>query len=87
MYLGIIKCVKKNSGHPNLKLFITHAGINGILESILRGVPLITVPMFADQFRNGKVAEYRGVGYYLAKSDLNGKNMKKAIETVLNDKK
>uniref|UniRef100_A0A914DD06 glucuronosyltransferase n=1 Tax=Acrobeloides nanus TaxID=290746 RepID=A0A914DD06_9BILA len=73
--------------HPRVQLFITHAGLNGILESVLRGVPLITIPMFADQFRNGKVAEYRGVGYYLSKTDLNGKNLKKAIETVLNNTK
>lgn len=39
------------SAHPKTAAFITHAGYNSIGESIASGTPLITVPLFADQFR------------------------------------
>ncbi|KAE9412257.1 hypothetical protein Angca_009446, partial [Angiostrongylus cantonensis] len=48
--------------HPRLKLFVMHGGINGLTEAMLRGVPVVVIPVFADQFRNGRNAERRGVG-------------------------
>ncbi|KHJ85514.1 hypothetical protein OESDEN_14757 [Oesophagostomum dentatum] len=48
--------------HPRLKLFVMHGGINGLAEALLRGVPVVVIPMFADQFRNGRNVEKRGVG-------------------------
>lgn len=35
--------------HPRLKLFMTHAGYNGIMEAAKAGVPLITIPFMFDQ--------------------------------------
>lgn len=35
--------------HPNLKLFITHAGILSAQESIWHGVPMIGFPLYLDQ--------------------------------------
>ncbi|VDO97925.1 unnamed protein product [Heligmosomoides polygyrus] len=34
-----------------VKLFITHCGMNSIQEALLFGVPMVTVPLFADQVR------------------------------------
>ncbi|KAK6046517.1 hypothetical protein COOONC_15978 [Cooperia oncophora] len=48
--------------HPRLRLFVMHGGINGLMEALLRAVPVVVVPIFADQFRNGRNAEKRGVG-------------------------
>ncbi|VDL68648.1 unnamed protein product [Nippostrongylus brasiliensis] len=48
--------------HPRLKLFFMHGGVNGLMEAMLRGVPVVVVPIFADQFRNGRNVEKRGVG-------------------------
>jgi glucuronosyltransferase len=43
--------------HPNVKLFITHGGLFGTLESIHRGVPMLFIPFYGDQVRifNGMV--------------------------------
>ncbi|ODM90398.1 2-hydroxyacylsphingosine 1-beta-galactosyltransferase [Orchesella cincta] len=47
-------------GHPNIRLFITHGGLLSTQESIYHGVPVLGIPMFADQDLNVMQAERGG---------------------------
>lgn len=49
-------------GHSKTRLFIGHAGLNGILESTYHGVPMICSPFFGDQFDNARIAKHAGFG-------------------------
>ncbi|CAI2354425.1 unnamed protein product [Caenorhabditis sp. 36 PRJEB53466] len=70
--------------HPRLKLFVMHGGINGLVETALRGVPTVIVPVFADQHRNGRMVEKRGIGKVLLKLEIGYESFKDIVLTVLN---
>ncbi|CAA94866.2 UDP-glucuronosyltransferase [Caenorhabditis elegans] len=70
--------------HPRLKLFVMHGGINGLVETAIQAVPTVIVPVFADQFRNGRMVEKRGIGKVLLKLDIGYESFKNTVLTVLN---
>uniref|UniRef100_A0A8D9FB16 UDP-glucuronosyltransferase n=1 Tax=Cacopsylla melanoneura TaxID=428564 RepID=A0A8D9FB16_9HEMI len=48
--------------HPSCRLFITHGGVHSAFESIYHGVPMLIIPVFADQKQNGQRAHEVGYG-------------------------
>ncbi|GMR41271.1 hypothetical protein PMAYCL1PPCAC_11466, partial [Pristionchus mayeri] len=61
--------------HPNLAVFITHAGMGSTQETAARGVPGIFVPLFAEQPRNAGMMEFNGLGRVFSKYDLSDDEM------------
>lgn len=53
-------CFSIYVAHPNLKLFITHGGLLGGTEAVYHGVPVLVIPVFADQLTNAQNAEEGG---------------------------
>ena len=47
-------------GHPKARLFLTHGGLFSNQEAVYHGVPLISMPVFADQFINAQKAQDDG---------------------------
>ncbi|WKY07307.1 hypothetical protein Q1695_007053 [Nippostrongylus brasiliensis] len=74
-------------GHPNTKAFISHGGYNSLQESINSGVPLITVALFGDQFKNSKIAAKHGFAVNIAKGEFSEEVVTAAIAVVLQNEK
>ena len=62
-HITLRKWIPQNDllGHPNVKLFINHGGANSQFESLYHAVPMITIPLFADQPYNAKRTESKGI--------------------------
>lgn len=73
--------------HPNVKLFISHGGMLGLVEAIDAGVPLIVIPFFGDQPTNAALIGERGLGVVLEYVDITFNSLDKVLREVLNDEK
>ncbi|KAM9484267.1 UDP-glucuronosyltransferase-like [Salvelinus alpinus] len=73
-------------GHPNVKAFITHGGTHGTYEGICNGVPMVMLPLFAEQGDNVHRMAVRGVGEVLSLFDLTSEKLVEALNKVINDK-
>ncbi|KAL3288262.1 hypothetical protein HHI36_002711 [Cryptolaemus montrouzieri] len=72
--------------HPNVKLFITHAGIQSAEEALLNGVPMVVIPITYDQPFNSKQLKKYGVAEIVHLSTLTKDSMKEAIYKVAEEK-
>ncbi|XP_037931782.1 UDP-glycosyltransferase UGT5-like [Teleopsis dalmanni] len=73
--------------HPNVKLFITHAGQGSVVESQFHGVPMVCIPLFGDQPANALNVIREGYGVSLDYINLNAEDFKNAIVEVLDNPK
>lgn len=72
-------------GHPKTKAFITHGGTNGIYEAIYHGVPMVGVPMFADQPDNIAHMRAKGAAVEVNMNTMTSEDWLNALRTVIND--
>ncbi|CAG9854841.1 unnamed protein product [Phyllotreta striolata] len=57
--------------HPNVKLFVFPGGLLSLTEAISNGVPILTMPINADQATNGQIAVSNGYGLSITFRDPN----------------
>ncbi|XP_065140143.1 UDP-glucuronosyltransferase 2A1-like isoform X2 [Paramisgurnus dabryanus] len=72
-------------GHPKTKAFITHGGTNGLYEAIYHGVPMVGLPLFADQPDNLVHMKTKGAAVILDINDMTSKDLVEALQTVINN--
>lgn len=73
--------------HPNCRLFITHGGIHGLMESIDAAVPILGFPVFGDQFLNLRASQDNGFGIMSDIFTLTEEDFKRDVKLILTDKR
>ncbi|MFB9327860.1 macrolide family glycosyltransferase [Paenibacillus aurantiacus] len=63
-------------------LFITHGGMNSVNEALYHHVPLIVIPMAADQPINGDRVQALGAGILLHRDTLTSAALREAVERL-----
>ncbi|CAK1547646.1 unnamed protein product [Leptosia nina] len=71
--------------HPNVKLFITQGGLQSTDETITAGVPVLGMPVIADQWYNVEKYVRHKIGLQLDLFTLKADEFKEAIETIIGD--
>ncbi|XP_047575403.1 UDP-glucuronosyltransferase 2A2 isoform X1 [Lutra lutra] len=72
-------------GHPKTKAFITHGGTNGIYEAIYHGIPMVGLPMFADQPDNIAHMKAKGAAVEVDINTMTSEDLLNALRTVINE--
>ena len=73
--------------HGATVLFVSHCGMNGVMESLYHRVLLLCMPIFADQPDNAARLVERGLGLALDRYNLNHNLVTEAITEILHNKR
>ena len=72
-------------GLKDIKAFVSHVGFNSVYESAYHGVPVVAVPLFADQFSNAKKVEQFGLGIVVDYKSVYADQLFETIEQVITE--
>lgn len=72
-------------GNPKTRLFISHCGLGSINEAQYHGVPILAIPLFADQFQNTKVIVAEGWAVPVPFEQLNEPLLSKVLNEMLSN--
>uniref|UniRef100_A0A8C6MMK3 glucuronosyltransferase n=1 Tax=Nothobranchius furzeri TaxID=105023 RepID=A0A8C6MMK3_NOTFU len=73
-------------GHPKARAFITHGGANGVYEAIYHGIPMVGIPLFADQPDNMLHMKAKGAAVTVKFNQMKSEDLRDAINTIIRDK-
>jgi len=71
--------------HPNVVVFVSHCGMNGINESLYYGKPILALPFFGDQHYNAARLVDLGVALKLSKRNFSRIDVSDKINQLLHD--
>lgn len=72
--------------HRNVRLFISHCGLGGVIEAKFHGVPILAMPIFGDQPKNAEAIVNEGWALELRYSDMNATTLSAAIDELITNK-
>lgn len=67
-------------------VFITHGGMNSVMEALYFGVPMVVIPYMADQPMNVNRIEELNLGKRLEHKEITSKSLKDTTLNILKDK-
>lgn len=73
-------------GHKKTVAFVTHSGNNGQFEALYHAVPMVALPIFADQVYNSLRMEAKNYGVRLSMHKFTSSELKEAIENAAKNK-
>jgi UDP:flavonoid glycosyltransferase YjiC (YdhE family) len=71
--------------HPAVRAFVSHCGVNSAHEAVTCGVPIVGIPLFADQLDMAMRAFDAGVALLLSKHALEADTLRAAILRVVDE--
>lgn len=71
------------TGHPDLKVFWTHGGNLGTIETVHCGKPAIVTPFYGDQYLNAAALEERRMGFRLNIFDITADKINELVDKAL----
>ena len=83
----IFNSLSLSSAHKSTRLFISHCGQKGLNEAIFHGVPVLCIPIFADQGDLALRVVDKELGIQINKEDLTEDRLYNSIKLLLSDKK
>ena len=72
-------------GHSNLKLFVSHCGMNSLIEATYHGTPMVAFPFYTDQHNNAALIKSRGIGEILSINDFTSGELMITINVILDN--
>ncbi|XP_023191363.1 UDP-glucuronosyltransferase 1-1-like [Xiphophorus maculatus] len=83
----MMKWVPQNDllAHPGVRAFITHAGSHGTFEGLCHAVPMVMVPLSAEQPDNAHKIVSREAGVVLDITALTTESLLQGLNEVIND--
>lgn len=69
--------------HPNIKVFISHCGKGGVTEAKYHGVPVLGIPLFAEQSGNIDVLVAEGWALKIPFGNLNKTIFSESLDEIL----
>jgi len=70
---------------PRVQIFMSHGGLNSVIESFYHAKPLIIFPMYGDQVSNAAAAEMKGLAVRMDIGDFNSEMLLSNIDKILHD--
>ncbi|RCN49892.1 hypothetical protein ANCCAN_03927 [Ancylostoma caninum] len=69
-------------GHNKTVAFVSHGGLKSLKDTICGGVPVVYIPLFAEQSHNGEVARSAGFAETLSKTQLTSDLIERTVRRV-----
>ncbi|XP_051141199.1 putative UDP-rhamnose:rhamnosyltransferase 1 [Andrographis paniculata] len=66
-------------GHDSVGGFLTHCGWSSIVEGLMCGHPLITLPFLVDQGLNSRIIVDNGLGFEVARNEEDGEYTRESV--------